>query len=129
MPVSKNLFNDQKMTRIGNSSHELKSLSLVYCLLGSMGTIFYLIFIYFLLSFGSFDFSSIFILICGLVCPICLLLSGIFMAQKRNYYFSLILACLECMSMPLFFPLAILGLITVFVMSQDSVKRLYGLKL
>jgi len=117
---------------MNNKSNILAILSVVHCMLGEISIIglasFLLLFSPIFLSSDSVNgVWNIAILLSGLVCSICLLLSGISMAAKKNYYFSLILACLECIALPLL-PLSILGLITVFILTQDSIKILYRLK-
>lgn len=54
---------------------------------------------------------------------ICIIVSGRFLKQRRNYMFSFVLACIMCA----FFPFGtILGIFTILVLSKDSVKQIYG---
>src|SRR5436190_7458982 len=60
------------------------------------------------------------ILMAGLVLNV---LSGIFLLQKRNRIFSLIIGGLNCLQIP--FGTA-LGVLTILVLSRDSVRQLYS---
>lgn len=50
------------------------------------------------------------------------LLSGIFLRQRRNRMFSLVVGGLNCLHVPLG---TILGVFTILILSRDSVRRLY----
>lgn len=54
---------------------------------------------------------------------ICTILSGRFIAQRKNRIFSIVIAAINCLSMP--FGTA-LGVFTMIVLLRDSVRRLYG---
>ncbi|MEM8718565.1 MAG: hypothetical protein AAGE84_04555 [Cyanobacteria bacterium P01_G01_bin.39] len=115
---------------MNNNSRILTILSIFHCILGGIGII-SLVFLLFL-SWSIFSDSvnpvlNIIVSLFGLIFSICLFLSGIFILAKKNYYFSLILACIESIFLILP-PLAILGLVTVFILTQDSNKILYKLK-
>jgi hypothetical protein len=68
--------------------------------------------------------GATFILI-GLACSVCILLSGRFLAARRKYWFSFVVACVECVFLPFG---TILGVFTIVVLSRESVKSLYGLQ-
>jgi hypothetical protein len=54
----------------------------------------------------------------------CVIASGRFLKQRKNYTFSFIIACFSCAAFPFG---TILGVFTIIVLSRDSVKRIYGL--
>jgi hypothetical protein len=60
----------------------------------------------------------------GFVFAICLIASGRCLAKRKKYWFSFIVACVECMFTPFG---TILGIFTIIVLLKDSVKALYGL--
>ena len=70
-------------------------------------------FVWFYLFFGV-------IVLTGLVLN---LLSGIFLRQRRNRLFSLIVGGLNCTQVPIG---TALGVFTIIVLSRDSVRRLYA---
>lgn len=63
-------------------------------------------------------------LILGLTFAISLIASGRFLAKRKRYWFSFIVACLSCLFTPLG---TILGIFAIVILSQRSVKELYGL--
>ncbi|MGJ8678409.1 MAG: hypothetical protein ACSHX0_12900 [Akkermansiaceae bacterium] len=90
---------------------------------------------------GSFDMQSdsgnpppvafgwLFVVIGGLffligqACAICIIFSGHFIAKRKNYTFSFVIACLLCA----FFPFGtILGVFTIILLTKEPVKVLYG---
>ncbi|MGH8093254.1 MAG: hypothetical protein ACREIF_07275 [Chthoniobacterales bacterium] len=74
---------------------------------------------WFFVGFGCFFF------LLGLVFAICVAFSGRFIKRRRRYWYSFIIACIEC----LFFPFGVvLGVFTIIVFSRRSVKELYGLE-
>ncbi|WP_008309867.1 hypothetical protein [Leptolyngbya sp. PCC 6406] len=62
-------------------------------------------------------------LLWGVVIGILTLLSARGLAKHRRYWLSFIVACIECLSVPLG---TALGVFTLIVLSRDSVKALYG---
>lgn len=58
----------------------------------------------------------------GEVFSICLILSGKYLRQQKNYMFSFVLACFCCLNMPLG---TILGIFTIVVLQRESVKSIY----
>ena len=65
----------------------------------------------------------VFILI-GFICSACIVLSGKYIKHRKNYLFSFVIACIQCV----FFPFGTaLGIFTIVVLSKDSVKQLYGI--
>ena len=59
----------------------------------------------------------------GQAISICIIVSGRFLAKRRRYMFSFILACFE----GIFFPFGtVLGIFTIIVLSRETVKELYG---
>lgn len=75
-------------------------------------------------------FGAIFVLIGGVmfllmqVAAWCTIYSGKMLAARQKYWFSFVVACVQCAFMPLG---TILGVFTIIVLSRESVKRLYGL--
>ena len=63
-------------------------------------------------------------LIFQLPMSICMIISANYMNRRQSYLFSVIIACLECFLVPYGMPL---GIITLVVLSQESVKSLYNL--
>ncbi len=58
----------------------------------------------------------------GQASSICIILSGRYIKQTKNYMFSFIIACISC----LFFPFGtVLGVFTIIVFSRNSVKKRY----
>lgn len=57
---------------------------------------------------------------------ICALLSAKFIKERRNYWFSFVLACLMCLSAP--FGTA-LGIFTIITLMRKEVKQAYGVSL
>ena len=61
----------------------------------------------------------------GLALATCIVLAGRFIAEHRRYWFSFVMACVQC----LFFPFGIiLGVFTIIVLSRPSVKQLFGVE-
>lgn len=81
-------------------------------------------------EFPSDEFKWIFFLgglvslLFGLTLAICLIASGRFLAKRKRYWFSFVVACTACLEIPLG---TILGIFTIITLSQNSVKELYGL--
>ena len=63
-------------------------------------------------------------LVLGEALAIAVIFSGRFLRRHKNYWFSFVIACLLCLSVPLG---TILGVFTIIVLSRPSVKELYGL--
>jgi hypothetical protein len=55
---------------------------------------------------------------------ICLIVSGRLLTNREGYWFSFVVACIECLVFPLG---TILGIITLIILLRDSVRTLYGL--
>jgi len=53
----------------------------------------------------------------------CIIYSGRLLKKRQRHLFSFVVACLECFFMPFG---TVLGVLTIVVLSRDSVKRLYG---
>jgi hypothetical protein len=61
----------------------------------------------------------------GFIFATSIIVSGRKLSKLKNYWFSFVVACLEC----LIFPFGtVLGIFTIVVLSKDSVKILYGQK-
>ena len=73
--------------------------------------------------FKAFIWFYIFAGICLLIALILNALSGIFMLKEKHRMFSLVVAGLNCLNMPLG---TILGIFTILVLNRDSVQRLYA---
>jgi hypothetical protein len=63
------------------------------------------------------------IVLVGLALALCLIVSGRYLSKHKAYWFSFVVACLECINMPLG---TILGVFTLVVLCRPSVKELYG---
>ena len=59
-----------------------------------------------------------------LVIGIIILLSAGGLRRRRRYWFSFVVACIECLSMPLG---TALGVFTIITLSKPEVKTIYGL--
>jgi hypothetical protein len=60
----------------------------------------------------------------ALMMAVCVIFSGRFIGQRQRYWFSFVVACIECLFTPYG---TALGIFTLIVLSRDSVKALYGL--
>lgn len=69
-----------------------------------------------------FAMGLIFFLI-GQVIAGCVIASGRFLKQRKNYTFSFIIACVSCALFPFG---TILGVFTIIVLSREAVKLKYG---
>jgi hypothetical protein len=61
-------------------------------------------------------------IVLGLTLSISAIISGKKLATREGYWFSFVVACVECMVMPVG---TILGVFTIVVLQRDSVKSLY----
>lgn len=77
-------------------------------------------------EFGIF-FAVImgFTLVFSLIYLACVIMAGRCLSRRKGYWFTFVIAILECFSVP--FGTA-LGVLTLVVLLRDSVKVLYGLK-
>lgn len=135
------------MTQTNNNSQYLTVLSILHYILGGLVAAFSLLSLIYIglgVSFIASDtlppdpelegmvpeFGWIFLivglifLVLGLTFSICLIVSGRSLAKRKRYWFSFVIACVECLSVPLG---TILGIFTIVLLSQDSVKSLYRL--
>jgi len=67
-------------------------------------------------------FAAVFIIL-GWTIAALILTTGRFLARRRHYQFCLVMACVECLFIPLG---TILGVFTIFVLVRESVKPLFG---
>jgi len=58
-----------------------------------------------------------------LVCLVLNVLSGIFLRQRKNRLFSLIIGALNCVQIPFG---TVLGIFTIIVLTRESVRELYS---
>ncbi|HAR95953.1 MAG TPA: hypothetical protein DCR97_08335 [Deltaproteobacteria bacterium] len=65
--------------------------------------------------------GGLFIII-GLASSVVIALSGRFMARRTRYWYSFVVACIECMFIPFG---TILGIFTIIVLSRPSIKEQY----
>jgi len=72
--------------------------------------------LFFLMGFGFF--------LGGQALAISVIFSGRFLKKQRRYWFSFVVACIACAFMPLG---TVLGVLTIIVLSRESVKARYGL--
>ncbi len=117
----------------------LKLLSIFYYVLGgiyaflSIGLVFYSVWSwsYFFQTTSEQNSTSLIILIptllallIGLTHSILLIASGRSLAKRKRYWFSFIVACIECVFLPFG---TILGVLTLIILLRDSVRTLYRL--
>jgi hypothetical protein len=74
------------------------------------------------LGFLFIALGTLFVLI-GWTIGICLILSGNFLRQRRNFMFSFVIAAIACVQVPFG---TLLGVFTIIVLSRSSTKVLYG---
>jgi hypothetical protein len=78
------------------------------------------------LLYGSLSVGlGIVFLVWCLVIGILMLLSAQGLARRRRYWLSVVVACIECLSMPLG---TALGVFTIITLSKETVKNRYGVK-
>jgi hypothetical protein len=58
----------------------------------------------------------------GLALSICILIAGHSLARRKHYWFSFVVACIECIFMPFG---TVLGVFTIIVLVRESVKKLF----
>ena len=58
----------------------------------------------------------------GIAIAICILIAGRSLAKRTRYWFTLVVACIECLFIPFG---TILGVFTIIVLSRESVKTLF----
>lgn len=69
---------------------------------------------FFILGFSFF--------LIGQITSLVIIISGRFIAKRKNYFYSFVVGCIEC----IFFPFGtVLGVFTIIVLSRESVKELY----
>ena len=64
-----------------------------------------------------------FLFLLGQATAVCVIVSGRFLAQRRRYMFSFVVACVQCLFVPFG---TVLGIFTIVVLSRESVKALYA---
>jgi hypothetical protein len=70
-----------------------------------------------------FLMGAVFFLI-GQSMALATIISGRFIAKRKNYLYSFVIGCIECV----FFPFGtVLGVFTIIVLSRESVKELYDI--
>jgi len=67
---------------------------------------------------------GLFFFLAGEALAICIIMSGRFLARRIRYWFSFVIACIECVVFPVG---TVLGIFTIVVLLRDSVKNSYGL--
>ncbi len=60
----------------------------------------------------------------GIAFSICVVISGRCIARRRRYWFSFVMACVECLFVPFG---VILGVFTLIVLIRGSVKEMFGI--
>ena len=70
-----------------------------------------------------FFLVGLFFFLGGQAVSISVIVSGNFLKKKKNYVFSFVIACISCMFMPFG---TVLGVLTIIVLSRDTVKSLYA---
>ena len=66
--------------------------------------------------------GAVFIL-AGITMAICILIAGRCLPRRKGYSFALVMACIECLFVPLG---TILGVFTIVALSRESVKALFA---
>jgi hypothetical protein len=69
--------------------------------------------------------GGLFVLL-GVSVSLAIIYSGRLLRKQEKYLFSFVVACVECIFMPLG---TVLGVFTIIVLSKDSVKKLYGIEI
>jgi hypothetical protein len=72
---------------------------------------------------NAFIWMYVFFVVVFVIASVVNLLSGIFLLQRRNRTFSIIVAGLDCLQIPLG---TALGVFTIIVLSRESVRELYS---
>jgi hypothetical protein len=67
--------------------------------------------------------GGLFFLVLGLIFGLLVIGSGRCLAKRKGYWFSFMIACLECLMMPIG---TALGVFTLITLSKDGVKTAYG---
>ncbi|NMF86263.1 hypothetical protein [Nodosilinea sp. P-1105] len=62
-------------------------------------------------------------LLYGFILAVALVLSGRWLRQQKHYWYSVVIACVALLFTPIG---TVLGLITLVILLQDSVRELYG---
>lgn len=71
-----------------------------------------------------FVIVGIIVIFVGMALAICIITSGRFLSKRKGYWFSFVVACIQCINAPLG---TALGVFTILVLSRASVKELYGI--
>jgi hypothetical protein len=66
--------------------------------------------------------GSVVVLI-GMICGICTILAGRYLGQYKNHTFCFIIACIECINVPLG---TALGIYTIITLNKPEVKEPFG---
>ncbi|MDA0267936.1 MAG: hypothetical protein O2890_08330 [Cyanobacteria bacterium] len=66
---------------------------------------------------------GLFFLALGLLYGLVVIGSGRCLAKRKGYWFSFVVACVECLMVPIG---TVLGVFTLITLSKDTVKALYG---
>jgi hypothetical protein len=66
---------------------------------------------------------GLFFLVVGLIYGLVVIWVGRCLAKRKGYWFSFLVACIECLMVPIG---TVLGVFTLITLSKDSVKALYG---
>ncbi len=72
---------------------------------------------WFFIAFGALFFLA------GIAMAICILFAGGSLSRPRHYWFAFVVACIECIFVPFG---TILGVLTIIVLSRESVKGLFS---
>lgn len=62
------------------------------------------------------------IIVAGWTLAICVALAGKFLSERRRYLYCFVIACIECLFMPVG---TVLGVFTIIVLMRPSVKQLF----
>jgi len=140
-------FLNHKETGMDQDQEHLNLLSLFHYIVGGLGFLFSLFPIIHVIigyvaifspsSFGSkgenappeffgwiFLIFGLVFIFTGFICSACIVLSGIYIKHRKKYWFSFVVACIQCV----FFPFGTaLGIFSIVVLSRNSVKNLYGI--
>lgn len=63
------------------------------------------------------------IILIGLVFATCVILSGRFLSLRKHYTYCFVIACIQCLFIPLG---TALGVFTIIVLSRESVKQIFS---
>ena len=71
-----------------------------------------------------FFVMGLFFVLLGFAFATTIIISGRKLSKLKNYWYSFVIACIECLLVPFG---TVLGVFTIVILSKESVKKLYGI--